>query len=131
MAALQRILYVEDDPDIREVAAIALEVVGGYQLKACDSGHVALQAIESFDPDLLLLDVMMPEMDGPETLQALRDKGLLAEHVPVVFMTAKVHPEEIARYRELGAFDVISKPFDPMNLAKEVGSIWERFRERE
>jgi len=120
---LERVLYVEDDSDIRAVAQIALEVVGGLNLRACSSGTEALQAAESFRPDLLLLDVMMPGMDGPTTLACLRQLAQTAS-TPVIFMTAKVQASEVAYYRSLGALGVISKPFDPMSLAAQVCQIW-------
>jgi CheY-like chemotaxis protein len=123
--ALTRILYVEDDADIRSVAGFALEAVGGFVLAACASGEEALAAAPGFVPQLLLLDVMMPGMDGPETLAALRASPGTAA-TPAVFMTAKVQPQEVARYRALGAIDVISKPFDPMTLSDEIRAIWAR-----
>jgi two-component system OmpR family response regulator len=123
--ALTRILYVEDDADIRSVAGFALEVVGGFVLAACASGEEALAQAPGFAPQLLLLDVMMPGMDGPETLAALRGMPGTAA-TPAVFMTAKVQPQEVARYRALGAIDVISKPFDPMTLSDEIRAIWAR-----
>lgn len=122
---LNSILYVEDEPDIRTVAQLALEAVGGFTLKVCASGEEALQAGPSSNPDLILLDVMMPGMDGPATLAALREVQALKD-TPVIFMTAKVQPGEIQLYRELGALDVISKPFDPMTLAEQVRTIWAR-----
>ncbi len=125
MTSLQRILYVEDEADIQAVAKLALEMVGGFEVKICSSGEQALDEAEAFAPQLLLLDVMMPGMDGPSTLAALRAIPSLAE-VPAVFMTAKVQPSEVAYYRSLGALDVIAKPFDPMGLADEVKRIWER-----
>ena len=125
MTSLQRILYVEDEPDIQAVAKLALEMVGGFEVKICSSGEEALVEAEAFAPQLLLLDVMMPGMDGPSTLAALRNIPTLAE-VPAVFMTAKVQPSEVAHYKSLGALDVIAKPFDPMGLADEVKRIWER-----
>ena len=125
MGSLQRILYVEDEPDIRAVARLALEMVGGFTVKICNSGSEALAEAEGFAPEMILLDVMMPGMDGPSTLQALREKPSLAA-VPVAFMTAKVQPAEVAQYRALGALDVIPKPFDPMALAGQVRAIWER-----
>ena len=120
-------LFVEDDPDIRTVARMSLETVGGFQVLGCSSGAEALERVEAFAPDLILLDVMMPGMDGLETLQSLR---LLpcAREVPVVFMTAKVQAEEVVRYREAGAVDVISKPFDPMALPATVREIWRRLQ---
>lgn len=121
--ALQRILYVEDEPDIQMVARIALEAVGGFQLLVCSSGQEALAAAPAFAPDLILLDVMMPGLDGPATLAALRTLPGF-EATPVVFMTAKVQASEVARYRQLGALNVIPKPFDPMTLAATVRGIW-------
>jgi len=124
MTTLQRILYVEDEPDIQAVAKLALEMVGGFTVKVCSSGEEALREAVAFAPDLILLDVMMPGMDGPSTLKALRALPELAQ-VPVVFMTAKVQPAEVAHYKTLGARDVIAKPFDPMTLASRVRAIWE------
>jgi CheY-like chemotaxis protein len=122
---LERILYVEDEPDIRAVARLALEQLGGYQVELCSSGAEALEKIPLFNPDLILLDVMMPGMDGPSTLRALRSMPEGRER-PVVFMTAKVQPQEVEHYRQLGAVDVIPKPFDPMGLADTVRAIWNR-----
>ena len=126
--ALTRILYVEDDADIRSVAGFALEAVGGFVLAVCASGEEALAQAPGFAPQLLLLDVMMPGMDGPETLSALRALPG-TEATPAVFMTAKVQPQEVARFRALGAIDVISKPFDPMTLSDEIRAIWARRQE--
>ena len=124
---LQRVLCIEDDPDIQLVARLALENVGGLTVKICASGEDALRDAEAFAPQLILLDVMMPGMDGPSTLRALRARAALAD-VPVAFMTAKVQPNEVAQFKSLGACDVISKPFDPMALAARVRSIWEQRR---
>jgi len=125
MSALQRILYVEDEADIQAVAKLALEMVGGFTVKICSSGEEALREAEAFAPQLILLDVMMPGMDGPATLEGLRAIPALAA-VPVVFMTAKIQPAEVAHYKSLGALDVIPKPFDPMTLSAQVASVWER-----
>lgn len=122
---LKRILYVEDEDDIRAVAELALVNVAGFQLLACASGAEALEMAEEFRPDLLLLDVMMPGMDGPATLRALRGLPSLSE-TPAIFMTAKVQPEEVNRYLELGAQDVIAKPFDPMLLGDQLRNVWRR-----
>ena len=124
MSTLQRILYVEDEPDIQAVAKLALEMVGGFTVKICSSGEEALREAVAFAPDMILLDVMMPGMDGPSTLMALRELPGLAG-LPVAFMTAKVQPAEVAHYKSLGARDVIAKPFDPMALASQVRAIWE------
>lgn len=122
---LNKILYVEDSVFIRTVTQIALETVGGFTLKVCESGEAAVEAGPSFGPDLILLDVMMPGMDGPTTLAALRRDPSLKD-TPVIFMTGKVQPEEIQAYRDMGALDVIAKPFDSMKLADLVRSIWAR-----
>jgi len=125
MIALERILYVEDDTDIQVVASMALETVGGFSVKVCSSGPEALAQAASFAPQLILLDVMMPGMDGPATLLGLRKLPGL-ERTPVAFMTAKVQSHEIEHYKSLGAVDVIPKPFDPMTLADRVREIWRK-----
>ena len=122
---LQRILYVEDDPDIQAIAVMVLETIHGFTLEVCSSGCEALQKAEAFNPDLILMDVMMPNMDGPETLAGLREFPTLAT-TPVVFMTAKVQPQEVQAYLDLGAVGVIAKPFDPMLLVDQLREIWER-----
>lgn len=122
MSTIQRILYVEDEADIQAVAKLALEMVGGFTVEVCSSGEEAMRDSEAFAPDLILLDVMMPGMDGPATLKALREIPSLAD-VPMVFMTAKVQPSEVAYFKSLGALDVIAKPFDPMTLADQVRAI--------
>lgn len=127
MTVLNKVLYVEDDPDIREIATLALEDVGGLTLKTCESGERALQEVDGFKPQIILLDVMMPNMDGPETLTAMREQGLVDDSILILFMTAKVHPEELARYKTLGVSHVISKPFDPMTLADDVRAFWDEF----
>ncbi|GIL40800.1 response regulator [Roseiterribacter gracilis] len=118
-----RVLYVEDEPDIQTIARLALETIGRFVVEMCGSGEAALAAAKTGERfDLVLLDVMMPGIDGPTTLQRLREiPGF--ETVPVVFMTAKVQPDEIKRWRELGAVDVFEKPFDPMSLAARVGEV--------
>jgi CheY-like chemotaxis protein len=122
---LKRILCVEDEPDIQTVARIALQDVGGFEVRVCSSGQEALAQAPAFHPDLILLDVMMPEMDGPTTLRALRACADTAT-IPVIFLTAKVQPQEVAQFKALGALDVIAKPFDPMTLPDAVRGIWNR-----
>jgi diguanylate cyclase (GGDEF)-like protein len=116
---------IEDEPDIQAVAQLALEALGGFQVRVCSTGREGVLAAPGFAPDMILLDVMMPGMDGPSTLRALR---AVAQTVttPVVFMTAKVQPQEVAEYRAIGVLDVIAKPFDPMTLAETLLTIWER-----
>ncbi len=121
---LKKILYVEDEPDIQAVAKIALEAVGGFELKVCNGGEEAIASAEEFAPDLLLLDVMMPGMDGPTTLSELRRLPGLKDK-PAIFMTAKVQPQEIEQFKSYGALEVIAKPFDPMTLAQSVRDVWD------
>lgn len=120
---LERIMLVEDEEDIRAVAEVALEAVGGFTLKTCDSGQSALATMEAFQPQLIVLDVMMPGMDGPTTLKAIRKHPEFAE-TPAIFMTAKVQPEEVSGYLSQGAAAVIPKPFDPMALSDRIREIW-------
>jgi CheY-like chemotaxis protein len=122
---LARILYVEDEPDIQAVARLALETLGGFSVEICSSGNEALERALNFQPQLILLDVMMPVMDGVETLKMLRGMPQFVS-TPVIFMTAKVQPSEVAGYKAIGALDVIPKPFDPMSLSSQVQIIWER-----
>ncbi len=126
--ALTKILCVEDEPDIQAITKLALETIGGFTIETCSSGREALLKAPEFGPDLILLDVMMPGMDGPETLQALRALPGF-ETTPVIFMTAKAMASEIQKYKELGALDVIPKPFDPMTLSDQIKAIWNARRE--
>ena len=122
---LKTILYIEDEPDIQTVAKLALELVGGYTLLTANSGPEGLRLFQQKRPDLVLLDVMMPGLDGTQTLAALRQLPEGAAQ-PVVFMTAKAQPSELQYYLSLGALGVIQKPFDPMNLAHQVAELWSK-----
>ena len=124
-AKLERIMYVDDETDIRTIVELVLHTLEGFTLTLCGSGPEALRRAPEVLPQLILLDVMMPGMDGPETLRALRALPATAA-VPVVFVTAKIQPAEVARFRELGAAEVIAKPFDPMALAGQVRDVWGR-----
>lgn len=120
---LKRILYIEDEPDIRIIAQMALEMVGGFTVEVCYSGWQALEKAADFKPDLFLLDVMMPELTGPETLAKLRKQPQF-KSTPAVFMTAKVQTHEIDDYKSPSVIGVIPKPFDPMSLSEEILSLW-------
>jgi len=122
---LNSILMVEDEPDIQTVAKLSLESVGGFSVEICSSGQEAIEKAPKIKPDLILLDVMMPGMDGPTTLQELKKIPEITG-TPVIFMTAKVQPQEVQQYLELGAINVIAKPFDPMTLSDNVRDIWEK-----
>lgn len=120
---LNKILYVEDDPDIQRIAQVALEKVGGFEVRICSSGQQALNEVAGFSPDLVILDIMLPEMDGLSILSALRQNEATAQ-IPVVFMTARVQAGEVEEYRRRGAIDVIFKPFDPMTLSGKLQDLW-------
>ncbi len=120
---LERILFADDDPDIQSVTKLALEVLGGYEVLLCSNGADVLKRVAGFEPDLILLDIMMPGMDGLATLRRLRSDSSTIK-IPVVFLTAKAQTSEVKYFQNLGALDVILKPFDPMTLAEQVQKIW-------
>lgn len=126
MRNLKRIVHVEDDESIRAIAKVALERVGGFTLLSCATGKEALEKAEQFAPDMLLLDVMMPGLDGPTTLEKLREQMDLSG-VAVVFMTAKVQSAEIEYYKSIGACNVVLKPFDVMTLSEQLVQYWTEF----
>lgn len=115
------VLLIDDDDMVREVAQASLEFVASWNVIAVDRGAAGIDEAQRHQPDVILLDVMMPTMDGPTTLQQLREIPELVD-VPVFFLTAKAMPEEIERLRELGAQDVITKPFDPMTLHSQIAA---------
>lgn len=127
MRKLTRITYIEDDPDIRAVTEMVLENLGGFTLNVCNGGLSALQSAPLFKPDLILLDVMMPSMDGIEVLNKFKNIPELAA-TPVIFMTAKAQRHEVEGYKKLGAVDVISKPYDPMKLVDRIVEIWNHYQ---
>jgi CheY-like chemotaxis protein len=129
MSELRRVMCVEDDADIRLILEFSLHTVGGYEVLACASGRSALAQVSAFRPDLVLLDVMMPDLSGPQTLDALRELPSM-QGVPVVFITAKALPGELEDLLQHGATGVIVKPFDPMTLAKDIRPYWEHGRGR-
>ncbi len=129
MSELRRVMCVEDDADIRTILQFSLGDVGGLEVCCCDSGHAALARAASFRPDLVLLDVMMPDMSGTETLTALRALPEM-QGVPVVFLTAKALPDELEQLLQHAATGVIVKPFDPMTLATDIRPFWEHGRGR-
>lgn len=124
---LQRILYAEDEPIIQAMAKVALEKVGGFELLLCSSGAETLEKVKVYAPDLILLDVIMPGMDGPATLVKLRQDPATAT-IPVIFLTANTDAKEVAGYKALGAMDVMAKPFSPMTLAAQIKQVWNQHR---
>lgn len=125
--AFSRVMCVEDDPDIRMILDFSLARMGGFELCLCASGPEALAQVEAFRPQLVLLDVMMPEMTGPETLAHLRALPFMAQ-VPIVFLTAKAMQDEIESLLEHGATGIIVKPFDPVTLPDNIRIYWEHGR---
>ena len=116
---------MEDNDDIRTIVKSALEKIGGYQVHACASGAEALLSISDFAPQLLLLDMMMPGMDGPAVLAKVRERPEMAG-LPVIFLTARASSTDIETLFALGALDVLKKPFDPMTLHEQVGAAWHK-----
>jgi len=121
-AATRRVLVVDDDDMLREVARVSLEMVGGWQVSAAASGAEAVRVAAAEQPDALLLDVMMPGMDGPSTVVALRQDPATRD-IPVIFLTAKVGGDGHAHWAHLDIVGVIPKPFDPMTLSAEVSRL--------
>ncbi len=117
-----KVLLVDDEEDVREIARLSLGRVGGMVVCDASSGPEGIARAALEKPDFIILDMMMPDMDGPATLTALRANPETA-NIPVVFLTAKVLPSELERLRELGAIGIITKPFDPMTLAAQVRRI--------
>ena len=124
MSELRRVMCVEDDPDIRVILEFSLGTLGAYEVCLCESGHAALEQAPAFGPDIVLLDVMMPGLSGPQTLAALRAQPGMSG-VPVVFLTAKAMPDEVEELLQYGANGVIVKPFDPVSLPQDIRIYWE------
>ena len=122
--SLQRILLADDEPDILEISRIALETVGGYDVAVCESGSEFLKLLPGFQPDLVIIDALMPDMSGLEVLAEMRRmEGL--DDVPAVFLTGLVLERDLRELRASGAVDIITKPFDPMKLPQRIERIWE------
>lgn len=121
MSDRKRILIVDDEDDIREVAQVSLELVGQYEVLTASSGRDGVVRAKTAQPDAILLDVMMPDLDGPGTLAQLRADPATRD-IPVVFLTAKAQQAERARLAELGAAGILVKPFDPLKLPGEIAA---------
>jgi CheY-like chemotaxis protein len=125
---LRRILVVDDQRVMRSIAELSLGKLGGFTLHICSSGEEAVEVAKEFAPDLLLLDMNMPLMDGAATLGQLRAQGITA---PAVFFTVRVQEADLAMFRGLGALGVIPKPFDPLKLPPQLLELWKRHHEGE
>jgi len=130
MTALRRVLCVDDEDDILEVVRLCLELCAGLEVFCCHSGREALEQISTIEPDLILLDVMMPILDGPATLMELRRSSAGAT-IPVAFMTARVRQTERDEYIRLGASGVVAKPFDPVTLPQDIDRIWRSIQDKQ
>jgi len=126
--SLSRILLADDEPDILEISRIALEIVGGFEVEVCNSGTELLRRLPGFKPDLVIIDVLMPDMAGVEVMRAVR---LMPEFetTPVVFLTGVIRGDDLETLLASGAAEVILKPFDPMKLADRINGIWEKARD--
>ncbi len=122
---LNKILYVDDDHDILKIARLSLEKKGGFTVRTCDSGKKALEEVTAFQPDLIILDVVMPDMDGSRTMAELQKIPGVAD-IPVFFMTSRLHPDELDFYEKLGISGVLAKPFHPLEISNRVRGLWEK-----
>src|ERR1700760_2117512 len=116
---MRRILIIDDEDDIREVAALSLESVAGWQVITANSGATGIQAAIAGQPDAILMDVMMPSMDGPTTFKEMQTLPAIA-HIPVILLTAKVQGVDQRRFAVLGVAAILFKPFDPLTLADQI-----------
>lgn len=116
-----KVLIIDDEDDIREVAALSLESVAGWQVLVASSGAQGLARAAEHKPDAILLDVMMPGMDGPTTFRELRKNPLTAK-IPVLLLTAKVQSTDQRRFADLGVEAVLFKPFDPLTLSRQIAN---------
>ena len=121
---LGRILYIDDDEHLAEIAKLALEEVGGYTVMTCSNGFDGIRAASEWRPDLILLDVMMPKIDGPSTLGRLKQIAGVAE-IPVILLNWRRWRSDPDEYRLLGAAGAIIKPFHPLSLAARVNELWQ------
>lgn len=118
----RRILIIDDEDDIRQVAALSLETVAGWEVLLANSGRQGIERAGAEQPDAILLDVMMPEMDGPTTFLQLHANPTTA-HIPVLLLTAKVQGPDRRRFAGLGVAAILLKPFDPLTLAEQISAV--------
>jgi len=122
---LKKILLVEDDPDIQLITRLSLEIGGGYDVHVCNSGADAVESSRAYAPDLILLDMMMPGMDGLATMDALRSQPETAA-TPLVFFTANTQTQVTQDLLRRGALGVIVKPVEPDSLVEQIQALWQR-----
>jgi CheY-like chemotaxis protein len=119
-------MLADDEPDILEISKIALETIGGYEVAVCTSGKELLEQLTAFEPDLIVVDVLMPDLTGPQVLEELRRVPEYAT-TPVIYLTGVMQREGEDNLRTTGVVDIILKPFDPMTLADRLEGIWKEF----
>lgn len=120
-----KILYAEDEADVQTIVEISIWSTSKHEIKTCPNGKILLECVEEYNPDLILLDIMMPEMDGPTTFENLQANPKTKD-IPVVFMTAKAQSHEIEMFKQTGVVGIITKPFEPLSLCKDIEKIWDR-----
>jgi CheY-like chemotaxis protein len=119
---MRRILIIDDEDDIREVAALSLEATAGWHIFTASSGAAGIQIAAEHQPDAILMDVMMPGVDGPTTFRIMQQNPIIA-HIPVLLLTAKVQGADQRRFAGLGVSGILFKPFDPLTLAGQISDI--------
>lgn len=124
MRELKKILYAEDEPDVQTIVELTIQTMSNYEIKICNNGKKLMECVEEYNPDLILLDVMMPEMDGPTTFKNLQANEN-TKHIPVIFVTAKAQVHEVESFKEIGSWGVITKPFKVMELCGDIQAIWD------
>jgi len=118
----KRLLVIDDEDDIRDVASVTLELTRGWLVETANGGAAGIKCAGSFRPDAILLDVMMPDLDGPATFRVLQSRDDTRD-IPVIFLTAKVQPADLREFTQLGVRGVIAKPFDPLKLAAQIADL--------
>jgi CheY-like chemotaxis protein len=126
LRALQRVLHAEDDPDIQFLLQLTFETFSDFVYACYNNGEELLEALPAFKPDMVLLDMMMPKMNGLQTLAKLKADPL-TQHLPVIFLTAKIQPEEVSHYELQGAFAILFKPFELALLPTKLERLWQRY----
>lgn len=124
MKELKKILYAEDEPDVQTIVELTIQTMSNYEIKIVNNGKKLIECVEEYNPDLVLLDVMMPEMDGPTTFKTLQNNEK-TKHIPVIFVTAKAQVHEVESFKEIGSWGVITKPFKVMELCSDIQAIWD------
>lgn len=125
MKVLKKILYAEDELDIQVIVDAIIKNMSDYEIKFCNNGQEVLDVVEDYNPDLILLDVMMPEVDGLTAFHRLQENPN-TKNIPVIFMTAKAQVHEVQNFSKIGVIGIITKPFDPMQLCSNIEEIWEK-----